>query len=828
MGEKKAIDDHLQELYDALEVVVLPFLFDLQKCKLISSEELQVVETKPTNEAKLSVLLKLMKSKDHGWEAIINYLRKGQQGTLADKLEIAAGKTAVSTYSTVMPLSLGDFKVDFREKLVNHYKSEYSNVPTMFDCHKHVNEVWVPLRIEERTGNPRQQDTLDHLELLKRMADIHTSSVALVKGHPGVGKTTLVKKIAFDWAIQKIDQFTLILAVPLRYVGQTTDFLQLTTDYYAHRLSLSTAEKLQLLNWLHQLGRKLLICLDGLDEYRESAQSPFKYLFTTTFGRLTTISSCSLFPSLSYQLLVTSRPYACDLMNRDFFPLRFEIFPLDRTPLADFARLYCGTDEGLMKVTEYLEENDDLVIRVPLILTFICYLADVRQEIPSNLTLLYERLLSHMLKREIERDKLQEKIDITNWNNSDLVKSIARLAFEGCKIGQFEFSPEDQSYFLVTNDCFTCGFLLHKFDFREESLNAEFPHRSLQEFFAALFCYQLMLIGSSIYRTSIMKLILDEDSQFGRFLFGICSETGRFEDMLEWLSPTFGDAKTIRFNFSRFLSSISASLVDCLEAEKMGQRLAASVHTLKHQITTDRNQIINLKLQTLSSLNQSFKSGLNLIFLDESTLKWSLSHVENHKCSRLTYILFDPPANLQEDFDDIEIFMWRWGRDLAEMITSFGRIPPVSNLIIQTRSPSVLDSDVDFEVNFSLNYETSVNTTSRLDVRQLRYFTFGFFKCDVPVLKKKFSDQLDIDNFTVTDFKKTGENSEISWLTVTINRSFEQIDLVKALIELALEVPQKSDSFDYEAYFARLKAELKAFAEFRAHQRLSQPPKLKL
>lgn len=208
--------------------------------------------------------------------------------------------------------------------------------------------------------------------MLKRLREPQNPHVVLVKGHPGMGKTTLVKKIAYDWASHEgnhSDQFSLVLAIPLRYVGPTTNFLLLTADYYSDRLHLSPSGTIRLLNWLNELGRELLICLDGLDEYNCLAQSPFKQIFAAPFERLRPPSVRFPPPSFPYQLLITSRPYACDLVHQDFILLRFEISPLDKNNLTKFVRLYCETDKGLREVIEYLAINADLIIQIPLILT---------------------------------------------------------------------------------------------------------------------------------------------------------------------------------------------------------------------------------------------------------------------------------------------------------------------------------------------------------------------------------------------------------------------------------------------------------------------------
>lgn len=211
----------------------------------------------------------------------------------------------------------------------------------MSGSHSHVKDVWIPLNIREKTKNPHQRDCLNHIELLKQLSDNDNPHVVVVKGDPGAGKTTLVKKIAYDWATDQINQFSLILAIPLRYATRTADFLHLTVDYYADQFRLLPSDKIELLNWLSQLNRELLICLDGLDEIKRLAESPFRTLFAAPFESSEKIVSLSPAPYVPYHLLITSRPYACELINFEFCPLHVEISSLDQSHLEKFVCLYC-------------------------------------------------------------------------------------------------------------------------------------------------------------------------------------------------------------------------------------------------------------------------------------------------------------------------------------------------------------------------------------------------------------------------------------------------------------------------------------------------------
>lgn len=257
--------------------------------------------------------------------------------------------------------------------------------------------------------------------------------------------------------------------------------------------------------------------------------------------------------------------------------------------------------------------------------------------------------------------------------------------------------------------------------------------------------------------------------------------------MLDWLNPTFDDAEIIEswsFDPSHLLYLLSISLSDCLEPEVklLAQRVLTSLKQLEKKIKTERKRKVELLPQDLSSLNTSFQSDLNLNFLDEDRiLSWSLSQVDEPKWSLLTYVAFRLPVHLQEKFEKIQIFMWGM-YDLAGMISSLDRLPPISTLIVQP------GSYVDVEVNFDLNYEIAITTTATSLATQLRHFTFGFKKDCIPSWKGLFSGQLDTDDLIIGETRKTGEKAEINWLTVRVRRSLDQSQLVRILVELALEI----------------------------------------
>lgn len=110
------------------------------------------------------------------------------------------------------------------------------------------------------------------------------------------------------------------------------------------------------------------------------------------------------------------------------------------------------------------------------------------------------------------------------------------MAFYGCEEEKFVFEGKDLQSYSVPNDAFVCGYLLHQFDLNLDCLMAEFPHMSIQEYFAALHCYQLMIKEGIPNKTGVIGEIMESHSLFGRFVLGIASANGHFLPMVDWIT----------------------------------------------------------------------------------------------------------------------------------------------------------------------------------------------------------------------------------------------------------------------------------------------------
>lgn len=464
-------------------------------------------------------------------------------------------------------------------------------------------------------------------------------------------------------------------------------------------------------------------------------------------------------------MIITSRPYACHTTNVDFLAHHYKICPLDHTQIQPFVEIYCKTSNGRKKVIDYVATKGELLIPVPLIVTFLCYLADTEEEIPDNITLLYELLIWHMLKREIYEEKLSEKVNLQEWKFSNVVKSTAKLAYLGCKTNRLQFNASDIAQCKITDDNFTCGFLL---SWNDSCLKVEFPHRSL--------LMEVLSNNENTDKDQIVKLLLQDDSQLGRYLFGNCSLNQCFARLFNWHTFTFGDAKRHGYSFAHFLRNMSNCSLDASETEayRLGQMLAMSINEV--EIQTERPPGV-----FLAHLRSSFAEGLGLKFFTKNSDRSWYIHVakkENHIA--VAHVFPTIHIDVWKDFIQVEHLIWTSNiPDVSILADSLTSLPPVKALAIH------LKDDCDVEINWSLEHKGSSSATN------LENFFVAFDRGKIySSLQRVFGKC----SSTFLSVKKLGKSEngdrtviEIS-ATVFHTKQVKQATIVKALIKQSSEI----------------------------------------
>ena len=164
------------------------------------------------------------------------------------------------------------------EKLYNNL-SQVNITPWDSDNTVHIDEIYTELfwvRNNRKPSGKKEEKLNDYSDVLREQKSNPYSNRFLVYGIPGIGKSTFAKKIALDWARSKkeiLKKFDVLLMIPLRNVCGCSTFRDILIE-----AKLFSTEDQRFIDGLNRYildhQDKVLLVLDGFDEYSASGKSP--------------------------------------------------------------------------------------------------------------------------------------------------------------------------------------------------------------------------------------------------------------------------------------------------------------------------------------------------------------------------------------------------------------------------------------------------------------------------------------------------------------------------------------------------------------------------
>ena len=391
------------------------------------------------------------------------------------------------TYSSTLDPSLQEYCQIIKDKF-KIYKNEsewpvlrcgeqYFGRLSLVDRNAQNNKQWSITR-----GNNdiiSQVHSKIEIEDVLKPNDSDQSLTVVVDGPPGIGKTTLCRKLLNLWANGELKhkQYDLVLYCPLRNINiaQANKLEQLLNyNYQCPDVSMVT-------EWLERShGKGLLIIFDGWDELSTQLRQ----------SSLPTKIICKQFLN-KCSVVVTSRSYASSsLLKLTSVNKHVQIMGFLEEEINTVIK---GTLENNPQIAQEL--IDELQIRndvytlcyIPLICSIVIHVFEVNGQLPKTLTKLYENFILQAIRRYVANTGHYDPEDIQSLNEKHLPSNIATSFKEICQFA-YESLKENNpkmtfSSIEIQQHLKQTGYLGLIRNYDKDVY--QFLHLSIQEFLAA-------------------------------------------------------------------------------------------------------------------------------------------------------------------------------------------------------------------------------------------------------------------------------------------------------------------------------------------------------
>ncbi|XP_071784148.1 NLR family CARD domain-containing protein 4-like [Asterias amurensis] len=311
-------------------------------------------------------------------------------------------------------------------------KKKYTNtgsyvqmLPLVDDDKSHITDIYTKLCLNELvdTRGKIQHKKIDSYEEIFHFQTIEGNPIKriVVSGSAGIGKTTLIDKIAYDWAMgnsETLNKFKLVFALKMRSLKISSN---LTEAIFNTLLDNDTLDQSASKEFVDKNQDKVLILLDGFDEFKIDP------LDTSSFGSILNILNQNRGPEC--WVVITSRSPLDKLVNKSlvkkpYAHVRVEGF--SDTDKEEYVNKFFNDDHvKASKLTEQIKQSETLsdLAKSPMLLLLMCLLmGSTENTLPDTMTRLYNKALKYIFKRKTR--------DIKDAAISKILISIGKVALD--------------------------------------------------------------------------------------------------------------------------------------------------------------------------------------------------------------------------------------------------------------------------------------------------------------------------------------------------------------------------------------------------------------
>ena len=343
--------------------------------------------------------------------------------------------------------------------------------------------------IEEYYSATTSKTTKDLQEVfsqLEQPSESQHQRRILIEGSPGVGKSVLLKQIAYLWAQGELltnTEFLFLLHLRDPSVQQMHSLDTLAHHFYHYdkQASLVTSRIAQ------DVGKSVTILLDGYDELPVNLRQN---------GFIADLLQCKVLPACA--LVVSSRPHASTHL-RDNISCQIEILGFSEKDQQHFIE-HSLKDQShkVSELKQYLKHHSTIsnLCFIPFNMTILLFLYKYKEEIPlpTNSTGLYSLFVCLTICRHLAKCGITLDEDIKDINSlpqpyRKIINQLSKFAFKALGNNQLVFTLAEIKKECPDIDTAINGFgLLQVVEYAgrmSKCLSFNFIHLSIQEFLAA-------------------------------------------------------------------------------------------------------------------------------------------------------------------------------------------------------------------------------------------------------------------------------------------------------------------------------------------------------
>ena len=338
---------------------------------------------------------------------------------------------------------------------VIHYQGSRTPEEVTFDTHhnEHTNlatdnELLLPTITDNQSRvSNKSKITREIVDLFRKDLDINDSSKEgdaststnlsksiLVEGAPGIGKTILLKEVAYRWANGTIlDNAIIVFLIYLRdsrfqLVSTINELIQYFDCLDKNEIPM-VARQLKKSN-----GEGVVFLFDGLDEYPDALQNGF---LSRLIDRKI-LSKCVF--------VITSQPCA-SLTLHNKVERRIEILGFGNEERDEYiSKSLKSLPEKKEKLEMYLKQHTmlDSLVYIPFHLSVLLFLFQ-QGNLPETLTEMNESFILHTVYRHMEKHVTTCIVKLGDLPEDvhNVIYKLSRLAFQGLQKNQLIFTFDE-------------------------------------------------------------------------------------------------------------------------------------------------------------------------------------------------------------------------------------------------------------------------------------------------------------------------------------------------------------------------------------------------